>query len=173
MRITKYRGHALRSRRAQRGSVLLWGMVILLTLTIMVITAARMGITDTRIAGNEMFSMMAYQGAESALERVSTLFHVDRTASAADTTESWDFVDPVNNNSGNLNSTGAMSLKGHMMCTPQNGYAMSVEMNPDPGSVSCLLFHVDASANLAGTGARSEHVQGIMKYVPANGHAVR
>ena len=54
----------------QQGSVLLWGLVILITLTVVGVASARIGITDTRIASNQMFSMMTYQGAESALERV-------------------------------------------------------------------------------------------------------
>ena len=157
----------------QRGSVLLWGLVILLTLTVVGVAAARMGITDTRITNNQMFSMMTYQGAESTLERVTTLFNIDQTVSATAKRESWDFIDTVNDNSGTMNSKGTISMGGPMMCTAQNGYAMTVEMNPDLGGISCRLFLIDARANLAGTGAVSEHAQGVMKYVPADGNAVQ
>ncbi|MGB0845965.1 MAG: pilus assembly PilX family protein [Thiolinea sp.] len=166
----RYKSHLVRH---QQGSVLLWGLVILLTLTVVGVAAARMGITDTRIASNQMFGMMTYQGAESALERVTSLFNIDQTVAAPDNTQSWNFTDPVNNNSGTLNSTGTISMGEPMMCTAQNGYAMTVEMNPDLGGISCRLFRVDSRANLAGTGALSQHAQGIMKYVPADGNAVQ
>lgn len=160
------------SVRRQQGAVLLWGLVILITLTVVGITAARIGITDTRIAGNQMFGMMTYQGAESALERVTGLFQIEQTAASADGIQSWDFSDEVNNGAGTLNSTGTITMGESMMCTAQNGYAMTVEMNPDAGGLSCRLFRVDSRANLSGTGARSEHAQGIMKYVPADGNSV-
>lgn len=60
----------LTSRRSQRGSSLLWGLSILLVMSVISVAAARMGMTDTRIVGNEMHSMLAYQGAESQLNLV-------------------------------------------------------------------------------------------------------
>lgn len=171
--MANYRGNSHRSLRGQQGSVLLWGLVILITLTVVGVSAARIGVTDTRIASNQMFGMMTYQGAESALERVTALFNINQTASSASGSQSWGFTDPVNNNSGTLNSTGVVTMDVPMMCTAQNGYAMTAEMNPDLGGISCRLFRVDARANLAGTGALSEHAQGVMKYVPADGNTVR
>ena len=44
----------LTSRRSQRGSSLLWGLSILLVMSVISVAAARMGMTDTRIVGNEM-----------------------------------------------------------------------------------------------------------------------
>lgn len=169
----RHRCYSHRAAYRQRGSVLLWGLVILITLTIVGVAAARIGVTDTRIASNQMFNMMTYQGAESALERVTQLFNISQAASAADGVQSWDFSDPVNSNSGTLNSTGVITMGGPMMCTAQNGYAMSVEMNPDIGGISCRLFLIDSRANLAGTGALSEHAQGVMKYVPSDGGSVQ
>ncbi len=156
----------------QKGSVLLWGLIILITLTVVGVTAARVGVTDTRIASNQIFSVMTYQGAESALERVTQLFHIQQAATAASRTASRSYVDSVNNNVQSLNSTGLITMREPMMCVAQNGYAMSVEMTPDLGGITCRLFIVEARANLAGTGASSEHVQGIMKYVPADGSTV-
>lgn len=168
-----HRHYSQRTLRRQHGSVLLWGLVILITLTVVGVAAARVGVTDTRIASNQMFSMMTYQGAESTLERVTQLFNISQAASAADGVQSWNFSDQVNNDSGTVNSTGIITMDSPMMCTAQNGYAMSVEMNPDIGGISCRLFLIDSQANLAGTGALSEHAQGVMKYVPADGGGVQ
>ena len=161
-----------RTRRTQQGSVLLWGLIILLTLTVIAVASARMGVTDTRIASNQMFGMMAYQGAESALERVTSLFNIEQTVAEPNRTRSWDFNYKANGNEDQLNSTATITMGLPMMCTAQNGFAMTVEMNPDIGGISCRLFSVDARSNLAGTGARSLHAQGIMKYVPADGHSL-
>ncbi len=164
--------YSQRTLRQQKGSVLMWGLVILITLTVVGVAAARVGVTDTRIASNQVFGMMTYQGAESALERVTQLFNISEAASATGGTLSWDFSDLVNNDSGTLNSTGVITMGEPMMCAAQNGYAMSVEMNPDLGGISCRLFRIDSQANLAGTGALSEHAQGVMKYVPADGDGI-
>ena len=64
----------------QRGSVLLWGLVILLTMTVIGVAASRMAALDTRIAGNEMFYMLTYQGAESSLRRSANNLQVIQTA---------------------------------------------------------------------------------------------
>lgn len=153
-------------QKAQQGSVLLWGLVILLTLTVIGVAAARMGVTDIRIAGNQMFSAMTYQSSESVLERVSTLFHIKETDGQADMVESWDFADAVNDSV--TNSTGTIRMAGSIQCAPQEGFAMSAEMEGDVGGISCLLYTMDANASLAGTGAQSDHAQGVMKYVPGS-----
>nr|CAA6828972.1 MAG: Unknown protein [uncultured Thiotrichaceae bacterium] len=157
------------SKAGQNGSALLWGLVILLTLTVIGVAAARMGITDIRIAGNQIFGVMTYQSSESVLERISTLFHIKETTDEADMINSWDFVDAVNE--GATNSTGTIRMAGSIQCAPQEGFAMSAEMTPGVGSVSCLLYTMDSRATLSGTGARSNHSQGVMKYVPASGAA--
>ncbi len=151
----------------QTGSVLLWGLVILLTLTVIGVAAVRMGVTDMRIAGNQMFGAMTYQSAESVLERITTLFNIAQTVSEADDKKSWDFTDAVND--GETNSTGTISMGPPIMCTGQEGFGMSVEMVPDAGGVACRLFTMDSIARLAGTGARSMHAQGVLKYTPATG----
>jgi hypothetical protein len=154
-------------RKAQSGSVLLWGLVILLTLTVIGVAAARMGVTDIRIASNQMFGAMTYQSAESALERITTLFNIEQTVAEADDVKSWDFTDTVHG--GVTNSTGTITMGQPIMCTGQEGFGMSVEMVPDAGGVACRLFTMDSRAQLSGTGARSLHSQGVLKYTPATG----
>lgn len=52
---------------------MLWGVVILLTLTVIGIAASRMATVDSRIAGNQMMDMECFQGSESALATASIL----------------------------------------------------------------------------------------------------
>lgn len=163
----KYKAKAI-SQKVQQGSALLWGLVILLTLTVIAVAAARMGVTDIRIAANQIFSTMTYQSSESVLERVSTLFHIKETDGAEGMVKSWSFTDEVNGD-GETNSTGTVRMAGSIQCAPQEGFAMSAEMLADVGGVACILYDMDSRASLAGTGARSNHSQGVMKYVPATG----
>lgn len=169
MNNSKYKTSAIR-QKTQQGSVLLWGLIILLTLTVIGVAAARMGLTDIRIAGNQIFGTMTYQSSESVLERVSTLFHIKKTDEEDSMIQSWDFVDAVNG--GSTNATGTIRMAGSIQCAPQEGFAMSAEMVSDAGGISCLLYTMDSQAGLAGTGARSNHSQGVMKYVPGNGSII-
>ena len=49
----------------QQGSVLLWGLVILLTLTVLGVSAVKMAGTDTRIAGNQLLYVQAWENSEA------------------------------------------------------------------------------------------------------------
>jgi hypothetical protein len=51
-------------------------------------------------------------------------------------------------------------------CPPLKGIAMTTEMTPDAGGIACRVFTTDAAASLAGTGARSQHSEGVLKPVP-------
>lgn len=162
----KYKA-TVNSMNSQEGSVLLWGLVILLTLTVIGVSAARMGVTDIRIAGNQIFGAMTYQSAESALQRVrkedDRLYYIKKTDETVSDVESWDFTETVND--GETNSAVTISMAGSIQCPPVEGAAGSVEMVSD--SYSCLLYTVDSRARLAGTGARSRHSMGVTKFAPA------
>ena len=73
MKQTRYAKH-------EQGSALLWGLVILLVMTVIGVAASRMAGTDSRIAGNQMMYMLTFQGADSMLRKSASLFEVLRTA---------------------------------------------------------------------------------------------
>jgi len=158
----------------QQGSVLLWGLVILLTLTVIGVAATQVASVDTRIAGNQMFYMLTYQGAESTLNRSTNLFSIIQTATngvydtakAAKTQSFGPFNDTVSGGTTVSNSSVAMGAE--ISCPPLNGVAMSVSMSPESGSIACRVFTTDADAQLAGTGADSKHSEGILKPLPSN-----
>ena len=169
-------------KQRQAGSALLWGMSILLVMSVIGVTAARMGMTDTRIVGNEMYSMMAYQGAESQLNMVrpplDTLAPQNSLAFiklAMDEANNKIIIDhataPVLFGSEHLSSSVTVRYGERLsMCMPQEGYAMRVEMLQDAGGYDCHEFIVDASSRLQGTGAHSIHEIGLMHYTPAQGN---
>lgn len=169
--------------RKQQGSTLLWGMLILLTLTILGVTAARTGITDTRIIGNEMYAMMTYQTAESQLNSVrppidrlapdGALAYIKLALDEADGVLELDESSGLLLVSNDLDSRVTIRYGDNMtMCTPQEGYAMRVEMMQDTGGYDCHSFIVRSDTAMPGTGARSVHELGLMHYTPAQGNGL-
>ncbi|TXH60318.1 MAG: hypothetical protein E6Q84_04810 [Thiothrix sp.] len=167
----------LTSRRSQRGSSLLWGLSILLVMSVISVAAARMGMTDTRIVGNEMHSMLAYQGAESQLNLVrpplemlapsSSLAFIKLTMEQATKT----FVVPQTNtavlfHTDKLNTNVKVQHDGFLDQCPPLETSMSVEMNGD--KYRCSLFVIDADSRFQSTGARSLHKMGIVHFMPSS-----
>ena len=159
--------------KREQGSVLLWGLVILLVLTVIGVAASRTASTDSRIAGNQMMYMLTFQGADSMLRRSFSLYQVLQTASNGTAPSTYDkLAVKVLTLSNYADTTSKVSARGQMAmseptsCPPLKGIAMSTEMNSDSGGVSCRVFTSEAEASLAGTGARSDHSEGILKPVP-------
>ncbi|TXH70389.1 MAG: hypothetical protein E6Q83_05800 [Thiothrix sp.] len=164
------------TRSKQTGSTLMWGMAILLVMSIIGVTAARMGIIDTKIVGNEMSSMLTYQGAESQLNLVrpplDMLAPSNSLAFIKSAMESpaKAFVVPQTNTAVLFQSdkltTSVQIRHGEFIdqCPPLET-SMSLEMNGD--KYSCSMFIVDANSRLQGTGARSAHEMGIVHFMPA------
>ena len=51
-------------------------------------------------------------------------------------------------------------------CPPLKNIAMTTEMVADNGGITCRLFTTEVNASLAGTGARSQHAEGVLKPTP-------
>lgn len=167
---------SISSMQAQRGSSLLWGMAILLVMSVIGVTAARIGITDTHIVGNEMSGMLTYQGAESQLNLVrpplDMLAPSDSLAfiKVAMDQASKQFVVPQDNTSvlfqsDNLSNSVRVQHGGFLDQCPPLDASMSIEMNSD--KYSCSMFIVDASSLLQGTGSHSLHEMGVVHFMPA------
>ncbi|MEB4592383.1 PilX N-terminal domain-containing pilus assembly protein [Candidatus Thiothrix sp. Deng01] len=161
------------TRKNQRGSVLLWGMVILLTLTVIGFAATRMASVDNKIAGNQMMYMLTFEGADTMLRRSISLYNVMQTAQSG-TSPSEYSKDKVKvlqlsnfaENISGINAAGQTAMGEEEGCPPLKGVAMTTEMTPDAGGIACRVFTTDASASLTGTGARSRHSEGVLKPVP-------
>lgn len=155
----------------QQGTVLLWGLVGLLVLAGLGITAGRIATLDTKIAGNAMFDDFSYQGAEASLRRSSNLYLIEQTAKQEATTHTDKEVGPYNDaisNGEQISSVGSISMGTSITCPPVlQGIAMSTSATPKTGNVSCRLFTVNADSNVPGTSAESQHTAGILKFVPA------
>ncbi|MGB3916482.1 hypothetical protein J9253_02180 [Thiothrix litoralis] len=164
----------MRTRKQERGAVLVWGLVILLTMTVIGIAATRMATVDSRIAGNQMMSMLTFQGADSMLRKSISLYQVMQTAQTG-TTPSGAYnknkvkelqLSTFSEATSGVKVTGESAMSEEEGCPPLKGIAMTTEMTPDAGGISCRVFTTEANASLSGTGARSEHSEGVLKPVP-------
>lgn len=170
--------HSIQStkrRHAQRGSSLLWGMAILLVMSVIGVTAARIGITDTHIVGNEMHSMLTYQGAESQLnlvrpplEMLAPTNSLAFIKSAMEQSKKEISITQANSavlfQSDKVKTSVKVKHGGFLDQCPPLETSMSVEMNG--ANYSCSLFIVDAHSGLQGKGARSLHEMGIVHFMP-------
>lgn len=156
------------ARSRQEGSVLMWGMVVLLVMTVIGVAATRMAATDTRMAGNQIFGMLTYQGAESTLQRSVDLFLMQQAAENPNREETFGpYNDPING--GSISSESTISMSDEIACPPVDGIAVSTEMSPDAGGVACRIFQIDVHAELPGVAANSRHASGVLRYVPPTG----
>lgn len=155
----------------QQGTVLLWGLVGLLVLAALGVAASRISVLDTRIVGNAMFDDFTYQGAESALRRSVNLYNIKQTAEQKATTNADETFGPYHDaiSAGEqITSSSSISMGAGIACPPiLMGVAMSTSMTPKSGNIACRLFTVAANSQVAGTSAQSQHMAGILKYVPA------
>ena len=153
----------------QQGSVLLWSVVILLILTLVGLSAVKTAVIGTQITGNSLFSMLVFQGAESALGKSANIHYVkmavDNIPNRVIDVPSVDL--PAENASkGQLKSGVNVAWKGYQKC-PLTSIAISTTVAPKAGGVACQYYDIQAKTRLNGTGARASHVLGVVKYGPA------
>jgi len=153
----------------QQGSVLIWSTVALLVLTLVGLSAVKKAGIGTQITGNSLFSMLVFQGAESALGKTANIHYVkmavDNIPNRAIDVPDADL--PVEDAStGKLKSGVNVAWRGYQKC-PLTSIAISTTVAPKAGGVACQYYDIQARTTLNGTGARTAHMLGVVKYAPA------
>jgi Tfp pilus assembly protein PilX len=153
----------------QQGAILIWAMVILLVLTLVGLSAVKTAGIGTQITGNSLFSMLVFQGAESALGKTANIHYikmaVDNIPTRAIDVPVLDLPDE-NASNGTLKSAVNVAWRGYQKC-PLTSIAISTTVAPKAGGVACQYYDIGAKTGLNGTGARTSHVLGVVKYAPA------
>jgi len=153
--------------KKQQGVVLIWALAILLVLTILGISSVKKANMGTKIAGNSMASMMVFQGAESALGKITNNNFVNEASKLPSGTkylipQSALPNEPVSG--GNIKSKGAVMFMDPGPCPITN--------NANSTSAKCLIYQLEVESRLQGTGAKTEHVQGVaIIAAPANAYS--
>ena len=151
----------------QHGMALVMALIMLLVITILGVSAARMSNVDTQLAGNSIYSIMVFQGAESALGRsASSKDWSNLPAAAADplaapvaVPASYFTPAEVVTGGGVLNSSGEIGFEGILNGPVFNGVANSSEFKYQ-------VFRVSARSSLAATAARDRHTEGRAAQIP-------
>ncbi|MCK5896667.1 MAG: hypothetical protein KAG20_07665 [Cocleimonas sp.] len=153
----------------QQGSVLIWSIIILLILTMIGLSAVKTAGIGSQITGNSLFSMLVFQGAESALAKTANIHYTTMAENNVPTrvidVPSLDLPDESASN-GSLRSTVNIAWGGYRKC-PITSFAVSMSVSKRAGGVACQHFDVAVQTALRGTGARTNHTLGVVRYGPA------
>ena len=148
------------NKQKQHGAVLLIGIILLLVITIIGVSAVSMSSIKTQVAGNSMFTMLTYQGAESALVKSlspgaekSMKEAMELGIGVAYQLPKNYFTAPVETVSGgaSLSQESSVTALGSLPC-PITEVAYGVG--------NCYIFETDAQARLISTSARARHIEG-------------
>jgi len=152
----------------QQGAVLIWSIIIFLILTIVGISAIKTAGIGTQITGNSLFSMLVFQGSESALGKTANLHYttmaVNNVPSRKIEVPAIDLPSEIAAK-GKLESNVNVAWQGYQPC-PITSIAMSTTVAPKAGGIACQLYNIEAKATLSGTGARANHTLGVVRYAP-------
>lgn len=136
---------------AQRGMVLIVGLVLLVALTLIGITAIKMTSLDQRIAANAQYRAIAFQGAESMLQEAATAEQILQCINAnfsADCVPGQTFSV---GNSQNVEATATITDAGNV---ESGGHSIG----QGGGGVTRLrVFTVEAESHLGNTRAHAVH----------------
>ena len=155
------------SIKKQQGVVLIWALAILLVLTILGVSSVNKANMGTKIAGNSMASMMVFQGAESTLGKISNNNYVNLASqlpSGEIYTVPQSSLPSEAVSGGNITSVGTVRFMDPGPCP--------VTANANSTLATCHIYQIEAESRLQGTGARTEHIQGVaILAAPSNAHS--
>ncbi len=152
-------------KKHQQGVALVISLIMLLVITVLGVSAVRMSSLDTQIAGNSIYSILVFQGAESALSRSASTknwFNLitpasDRTLDSKIAAENFPAEDVIGG--GKLNSSGSVKYETVLNGPVFNGVANSSEFNYQ-------VFRFSAQSRLVSTGASDRHTEGRAVQIP-------
>ena len=147
-------------QKKQQGLALVMSLIMLLVITIIGVASVRGSKIDTQVAGNSMFALMVFQGAESALGKVASNKDLSNVRDAAlardgdpvDIPESY--LPDEQMNDATLITTAEMKF--------ESDYKGSL-FNSDESSIDFeyQIFRTTATSKLDATGAKAVHIEGF------------
>ena len=146
----------------QKGIALVMALIMLLLITVIGVASVRMTSADTQVSGNSMFSLMVYQGAESALGKVASNSDYSNILSAASTRAS-----PFLLSENYFNDPAPELVNGaELTSKAQIAYDRKIEGSlygdiPNSTAAKYQIFRTTAESRLKATAAKAIHVEGI------------
>lgn len=146
--------------KKQKGAVLLIGIILLLVITIIGVSTVSMSSIKAQVAGNSMFTMLTYQGAESALVKSLSSNSEKSMKESMELGIGIPYVLPDSyfNAPSEIVSGGATLEQQAVVTALGLSACLLTEVANSTGN--CYIFEIDAQASLSSTSARARHVEG-------------
>ena len=145
----------------QEGVALVMALIMLLLITVIGVSSVRMARMDTQVSGNSMFSLVAFQGAESALAKTASFRDLGniRDAAMRSTTPlsvPAAYFNPIET----VNGLAPLSASGEVI------YDKSIEGSlfnevANSSEFEYQVFTSTAEIVLPSTGVRDRHTEGL------------
>ena len=134
---------------------LLIGLIFLLIISVLNVAMIKSTSINTQIAGNSIFKMLAFQGAESSLAKATRLKHIDKlnTANIAYKLSELELPEEKLSGGGMVISNATLNYNGTDTCPMLIG--MSTKL-------TCAFTSINVESNVASTNARANHIKGIV-----------
>ena len=155
------------SIQKQQGVVLIISLVMLVIITGLGVSAVSLSNNKTQTAGNSMYSMLVYHGAESTLARSVSIGSEKQLIDAILSDEAVysipssvlvDTAETVNHGTTMTSSATITPIIGKVPCPPSN----TITSN----KYACRAIEITAKTSLRGTGARATHTEARSKTIP-------
>ncbi len=147
----------------QTGAVLAIGLLILLVLTLIGVSAMRVTVLDERIASNAQFKMLTFQAAESALVTASSLDNVTTFAATGAAPGNLAYEVDLGGANGGALEVVVVTVIEDQGEIPLPGSSMAVGRT---GAAALRLYKVEAAATINDQ-AESVHRLGVGRVVPS------
>lgn len=142
----------------QKGIALVMSLIMLLLITIIGVASVRNTNIDTQVSGNSMFSLMVFQGAESALGKAGVFFNINNAAQNSDV--------PVDVPDSFFNPAETVNGGTKLISSAQMAYERRVEGSlfgsiPNSTNFNYQIFRTTAESRIEATAAKAIHIEGI------------
>ena len=149
----------------QQGIALVMSLIMLLLITVIGVASVRMTSVDTQVSGNSMFSLMVFQGAESALGKVESIndrYNIRQAANRS--TIPFRVPDSYFNPTETVNGGAQLTSRVEMLYEQSvNGIVGRIPISVGEGKAGFThqIFRVTAESRLPSTAAKAIHIEGI------------
>jgi len=146
---------SMKNPSRQQGVALVMSLIMLLLITIIGVSAVRMTSIDTQMAGNSIYSILVFQGAESGLGKSKDFYNIEQAArdGSIDVDESYFNEEKVSGGAA-LITKASLAYQSDLESPPYSNQANS-------STFEYKLIQVIAQSELASTSAKDIHTEGV------------
>ena len=158
----------MQSHHKQQGVILVIGLLMLLLITIIGVSAMTSTSSNERTTGNNQFSTINFQAAESAVKSMFSRPDVEPSVMDTDTTDGTavNEISQINNYDVDLSSAAGATVSVQATSLARFCGGDPVQVNTsfssgsqDSGGNESLVFDVAGQSQIGGTGSQENHLR--------------